>query len=180
MTVRQVYDFLLLRGKRRGQPSQALRQNDCLQAVDGFLEIVVDQNVVVLVVVLNLATGAAAVDPYLAYAPTNANTLEVPVVASHVGITTANPRLSYVIQSFDNVGALGSDAILTPASFNAFNNAISTAAFASLPPGGSAAVPITIDRGEFARTPALGVMVVSTENTTHEQSQALLLRIGGD
>jgi minor extracellular serine protease Vpr len=132
------------------------------------------------VVVLNLATGAAAVDPYLAYAPTNANTLEVPVVASHVGITTANPRFSYVIQSFDNVGALGSDAILTPASFNAFNNAISTAAFASLPPGSTAAVPITIDRGEFARTPALGVMVVSTENTTHEQSQALLLRIGED
>ncbi|TLY96589.1 MAG: peptidase S8 and S53 subtilisin kexin sedolisin [Gammaproteobacteria bacterium] len=86
------------------------------------------------VIVVNLATGAAAGEPYLAYAPTNANTLLVPVVASDVGVT----------------------------------------------PGGSVAVPITIDRAEFAQTPALGVMVVSTENTTHEQSQALLLRIGGD
>ena len=132
------------------------------------------------VIVVNLATGAAAGEPYLAYAPTNANTLLVPVVASDVGVTAANPRFSYVIQSFDIVGALGSDSIPTPASFNAFNNAISTAAFASLPPGGSVAVPITIDRAEFARTPALGVMVVSTENATQGQSQALLLRIGGD
>jgi len=132
------------------------------------------------VVVLDLAKGTAVLEPFLAYAPTNANTLLVPVVASDVRITAGTPRFSYVIQSFDNVGALGSDAILTPASFNAFNNAISTAAFASLPPGSTAAVPITLDRGEFAQTPALGVMVVSTENTTHEQSQALLLRIGGD
>jgi subtilisin family serine protease len=132
------------------------------------------------VIVLNLATGAAAVEPFLAYAPTDANTLLVPVVASHVGVTAGNPRFSYLIQSFDHVGALGSDAILTPASFNAFNNAISTAAFASLPPGGAAAVPITIDRAEFAKTAALGVMVVSTENTTDEQRQALLLRLGDD
>ncbi len=132
------------------------------------------------VIVLNLATGAAAVEPFLAYAPTDANTLLVPVVASDVGVAAGNPRFSYVIQSFDHVGALGSDAILTPASFNAFNNAISTAASASLPPGGAAAVPITIDRAEFAKTPALGVMVVSTENTTDEQRQALLLRLGDD
>lgn len=132
------------------------------------------------VLVVNLATRAAVVEPFLAYAPTNANTLLVPVVASDVGIIATNPRLSYVIQSFDNVGTQTGDAILTPASFNAFNNAISTAAFASLQPGDAVAVPITIDRAEFAKTPALGVMVVSTENTTDEQRQALLLRIGGD
>jgi hypothetical protein len=132
------------------------------------------------VLVVNLATRGAVVEPFLAYAPTNANTLLVPVVASDVGIIATNPRLSYVIQSFDKVGSQTGDAILTPASFNAFNNAISTAAFASLQPGGAVAVPITIDRAEFAKTPALGVMVVSTENTTDEQRQALLLRIGGD
>src|SRR5207248_1358745 len=71
------------------------------------------------VIVVNLATGAAAGEPYLAYAPTNANTLLVPVVASDVGVTAANPRFSYVIQSFDIVGALGSDSIPTPASFHA-------------------------------------------------------------
>ncbi|TLY64806.1 MAG: peptidase S8 and S53 subtilisin kexin sedolisin [Gammaproteobacteria bacterium] len=134
----------------------------------------------VAVVVLNLATNAASLEPLLAYAPTDANTLLVPVVAGDVGITASNPRLSYVIQSFDNVGSQPGDALLTPARFNAFNNAISTAAFATLTPRATAAVPITIDRAEFRKTPALGVMVVSTENTTGGSRQALLLPIGGD
>jgi hypothetical protein len=38
-------------------------------------------------------------------------------------------------------------------------------------------VPFAIDRKEFARTPALGAMVVSLENVTKENEQALLLRL---
>jgi len=132
------------------------------------------------VVVLNLATNTTVLEPFFANAPTDANTLLVPVVASAVGITASHPRLSYVVQSFDIIGALGSDAILTPARFNAFHNAISTAAFATLAPRTTASVPITVDRREFRRTPALGVMVVSTENTTSGSRQALLLPIGSD
>ena len=132
------------------------------------------------VFVFNLATKKGSVEPFLAYAPTNGDTLLVPVVASDAGITPSNPRFSYVIESLDRVGSLGSDAILTPVSFNAFTNSISTSAFVSLAPGQQAGVPVSIDRAEFARTPSLGVMVVAIENASAEGMQALLVPLGGD
>ena len=38
-------------------------------------------------------------------------------------------------------------------------------------------MPISIDRAEFALTPALGVMVVSLDNFAEDNNQALLLRL---
>jgi hypothetical protein len=42
----------------------------------------------------------------------------------------------------------------------------------------SASVPMSIDQKEFARTPALGAMVVSLDNMTKDNEQALLLHLG--
>jgi minor extracellular serine protease Vpr len=118
---------------------------------------------------------------FLATAPTDGNTVLMPLVAADVGITTSNPRFSYVAQTTDLLSG-NIDTITTPARFNAFNNSISTGAFDLLPPGASASEPISIDPTEFALTPALGAMVVSLENMTKENRQALLLRLhgGGD
>jgi minor extracellular serine protease Vpr len=132
------------------------------------------------VAVVNLSTHAAALEPFIAYAPANGDTLLIPVVASDVGVTAANPRFSYFVESFDHVGSLGSDGIFAPASFNAFNNSISTSAFATVAPGQAVGVPVSIDRTEFQLTPSLGVMVVSIENANDEGRQALLLPVGGD
>jgi hypothetical protein len=85
------------------------------------------------------------------------------VVASDIGATAANPRFAYSAQSFDLLGT-ASDAIAGPAQFNAFNNSISTAAFATVAPHGTAKVPLTLDPAEFKLTPALGVMIVALEN----------------
>jgi minor extracellular serine protease Vpr len=139
-----------------------------------------------VVAVFDLSTNPpSGVLEFLATAPTDGTTVLMPLVAADVGVTTSNPRFSYVAQTSDPFLTGNSDAITTPASFNAFNNAISTGAFALLPPGASASEPITIDRTEFALTPALGAMVVSLENLTKENRQALLLRLqrggeGGD
>jgi minor extracellular serine protease Vpr len=127
------------------------------------------------VAVFNLATGNGVLE-FLAVAPTDGSTILLPLVAADVGITSANPRFTYTAQTFD--GTTGNvDAITTAAGFNAFNNAISTGAFVALAPGASASVPIAIDRKEFAITPALGTMVVSLENLTKPNEQALLLRL---
>src|ERR1700728_213749 len=57
MAVRLFHDFRLAWGTWLARPQQAFRQNDRLQALDRFLEIVVNQNIVVLVIVSNLTSG---------------------------------------------------------------------------------------------------------------------------
>jgi minor extracellular serine protease Vpr len=134
-----------------------------------------------VVAVFDLSTNPPSfvdVEPFAATAPTDGTAVLIPLVAAHVGITTSSPRFSYVAQTTDTLTG-NTDTITTPARFNAFNNSISTGAFDLLPPGASASETITIDRTEFALTPALGVMVVSLENLTKENRQALLLRLSG-
>jgi hypothetical protein len=131
-----------------------------------------------VVVVFNLTTGGG-VAKFLATAPTDGSTLLLPLVAADAGITAANPRFSYIVQVTD-IPSGNFDAITTAASFNAFNSSISTGAFVTLPPGTSTSVPLSIDRTEFRKTPALGQMVVSLENRARGEeggSQALLLSL---
>jgi subtilisin family serine protease len=131
-----------------------------------------------VVAVFNLKTGSGVLE-FLATAPTDGTTVLLPLIAADVGITSANPRFSYTAQTADlTTGNV--DTIPTAAGFNAFNNAISTGAFVPLAPGASASVPMAVNRTEFALTPALGAMVVSLENVTKENEQALLLRLGDD
>ena len=127
------------------------------------------------VAVFNISTGAGVLE-FLATAPTDGTTVLMPLVAADAGVTSSNPRFSYFAQTFDLLTG-NTDAITTAASFNAFSNSISTGAFAVLAPGTNASVPISIDRTEFAITPALGEMVVSLENLARENRQALLLPI---
>jgi len=134
------------------------------------------------VAVFNLATTPpSGVLEFLSTAPTDGNTVLMPLVAADVGVTTSNPRFSYVAQTADLLTG-NVDTITTAVKFNAFNNSISTGAFDLLPPETSTSELIFIDRTEFALTPALGAMVVSLENMTKENRQALLLRLrgGGD
>jgi minor extracellular serine protease Vpr len=146
-----------------------------VEAVDLGLLTTGSFNGELVVAVFNLATGSGVLE-FFATAPTDGSTVLLPLVAADVGITGANPRFSYTAQTFDLTTGIG-DAITTAAGFNAFNNAISTGAYVALAPGASASVPIAIDRKEFAITPALGAMVVSLENLTKENEQALLLRL---
>ena len=127
------------------------------------------------VAVFNLATNAGVLE-FLATAPTDGSTVLMPLLAADVGVTSSNPRFSYFAQTSDLLTG-NADVTTTVASFNAFNNSISTGAFAVLAPGGNASVPISIDRTEFAITPALGEMVVSLENLNREHRQALLLPV---
>jgi len=125
------------------------------------------------VAVFNLATGSGVLE-FLATAPTDGTTVLMPVVAADAGITATHPRFSYTAQTADLLTG-NVDAITTGARFNAYNSSISTGAFATLPRGTSASVPLSINRTEFRRTPALGQMVVSLENPTSGGSEALLL-----
>src|SRR5712664_2164319 len=122
---------------------------------------------------------------FAATAPTNESTILMPIVAADVGVKASSPRFAYAAQGFDGFTGdfdfLGENADGTVAAnagrFNAFNNAVSTGAFAVVGPRSSASVPLTIDAAEFAATPALGVMVVGIENFSGG-AEAHLLRFG--
>jgi subtilisin family serine protease len=122
---------------------------------------------------------------FAATAPTNESTILMPIVAADVGIKASSPRFAYAAQGFDgftgDLDFLGENADGTAAAdagrFNAFNNAVSTGAFAVVGPRSRASVPLTISPTEFAATPALGVMVVGIENFSG-RAEANLLRFG--
>jgi len=126
-------------------------------------------------VLINLKTGAALIR-FLADAPTDGSTVLLPVLASDLGITAANPRLTYSAQVFNLLD--GSAAALPgTASFNAFTPAVSNAMFVPVAPNATATVPVTVDPVEFAKTPALGVMVVIEDNRAGAP-QARLIEAG--
>src|SRR5262249_10826918 len=126
--------------------------------------------------VFDLTTGAGSLE-FLATAPTDGSTILMPIVAADAGITSANPRFSYVAQTTDQL-TNSVDVIATPAKFNAFSSAISNGDFEVLAPCACVNLPLTIDRREFRATPALGQLVISLENANRGGSQALLVPLG--
>jgi hypothetical protein len=78
------------------------------------------------------------------------------------------------VNAFDSTGA--EESVAGTAAFNAFAPAISNAMFVAVPPNGAADVPVTVNKAEFRKTPALGFMVV-TEDNASGGSQANLLKL---
>lgn len=116
---------------------------------------------------------------------TDGSTILAVVRAADMGITVKNPRFTYV--EVDGVDLTTGKADVLPggsAGFNVFASSISTAGGDVVAPGASITVPLSIDPAEWARTPALGVMVVGMDNPNHgeEARQAQLLRVspGGE
>jgi hypothetical protein len=104
--------------------------------------------------------------------------MTVPVLFSQVGLTAANPRLTYWVDSFgltDNT----SDTT-AKARFNPFSPAVSTGMFDTIAPGASMNEPLSINFAELVQTPALGWMVVTHENASGKPEAQLIGAKGND
>src|SRR6185436_4508550 len=112
--------------------------------------------------IFNVATGTIAVN-FTTVASTDSSTMLLPVLASSLGVTTANPRFTYSVTGFDFFGD-GSDELPGTASFNAFQSAITTGDFVSVAPNATVSVPVAINKAEAAITPPLGYMIVTQDN----------------
>jgi minor extracellular serine protease Vpr len=112
-------------------------------------------------VVVNARTGAIINPVRFADVATDNSTLTLAVTASQLGLSPTNPRFSYqaFAANFDGVEKVGGTA-----KFNAFTPAISTGQFVTVPPNGTATVPVSINTAEWAITKPLGIMVVSQDN----------------
>jgi minor extracellular serine protease Vpr len=131
------------------------------------------------VFVLTLATGEFRSNGFLAQAPTDSSTVLLPFYSTDLCRTgapcfsTASPRMAYQVVGFD----LYSNAFSAPPGvgrYNPFTPAISQGDFFTLAPNATASSAVTINTAEWAFTPALGVMVVSTDNASGASEAATL------
>jgi minor extracellular serine protease Vpr len=112
-------------------------------------------------IVVNARTNAIVGPARFADVATDNTTLLLAVTASQLGLSPTNPRFSYQAFAFNFEGG---EQVGGTAKFNAFTPAISTGQFVSVPPNGTATVPVSINTAEWAITKPLGIMVVSQDN----------------
>jgi len=129
--------------------------------------------------------SAGASTSFLASAPSNSSTELLPVRTSQLCRTgepclskTASPRFTYHAFGFD-LFTDGVDVVNGVAKFNTWSPAISQGDFVPVAPGGTASSAVSINPAEWANTPALGVMVVGTDNKAGaDEAQLLPLTLG--
>jgi minor extracellular serine protease Vpr len=122
--------------------------------------------------VIDLATGDASVF-FLADAPSDSSTVLLPFLTRQTDISASQPSFSYTAASFSLEGA-GVDEVEGTAKYNAYSPSISQGQFATVAPGRSTKVAVTVNNAEWAKTPALGVMVVVVDNASGANEARLL------
>jgi subtilisin family serine protease len=120
--------------------------------------------------------SGALIDAFLADAPMNGSVIELPALASDMGITSASPAFSYSITAFD-LGFGTIDAVPGSGKFNAFAPSVSNGQFVSLAKNASAVLPVSVDKALQLTAPALGWMIVSLDNR-NGAPQAALIPVG--
>jgi hypothetical protein len=119
----------------------------------------------------NISTGNL-VDAFLADAPMNGSTIELPALASDLGLLqkAAKPTtFRYWVNAFSNVPG-GIVDTTGSALFDPFHPPVSSGVLntdgtpTAVPAGGSASLPLTIDKSQQAKTPALGWLVASVDD----------------
>jgi minor extracellular serine protease Vpr len=120
--------------------------------------------------VYSLRSGQiSSLNPANTFAPNDSSSVALVIIGSQLCragqpcLNAANPRFTYSIVSFDIFGT-AIDVVPGVASFNAYSPSISTGDYLTVAPGASASTTITINPTEWAKTPALGVMILATDN----------------
>jgi minor extracellular serine protease Vpr len=121
--------------------------------------------------VINVATGAI-VDAYRADAPMNGTTIELPALASEIGLSSAKVNsgakatsaMTYAANSFSELSS-GTDTT-SAASIDVFDPPVSSGDFATLAPnGGTASMTLTLSK-HIKQNPALGWLVASVDDAS--------------
>jgi subtilisin family serine protease len=113
---------------------------------------------------------------FYADAPMNGSVIELPAIASEIGVTSGSPTFTYSITGFDLITG-NVDAVPGTAAYNAFTPSLSNGQVVSLAPRASATLPISVTLNRQKATPALGWMIVSLDNA-NGAAQAALIPVG--
>jgi len=101
------------------------------------------------------------VDAWIADGPANGSTMLLPLLASDIGLTTADGRFRYGAAGF----SVEDDALVDPvagkAEFDAFDPTIATGQFVEIAPGEGASIPVWV---ADAGTKSKGWMIVTLDD----------------
>lgn len=153
--------------------------NWVLAAIDEGLAIEGRYNGFYLTLLCDLPKALHCHEEDWARAPLNGSTILMLTSIADLGLTAANPRLTYSAMSFDTRGDRGgvSDTVAGPAMFNAFTPAISTGQFTyNVAVGATVTATVSINPDEWEETPAKGLMIVTADNRSGA-AQAQLIRL---
>jgi minor extracellular serine protease Vpr len=103
------------------------------------------------------------IDAWYAEAPMNGSVVELPVLGSDIGLSSASGKFSYTVTGYSIVPGTFIDTTGT-ASYDPYNPAVNTGQFLDLAPGGSGSIPLSLDAGAQAVTPALGWISVNLDD----------------
>jgi minor extracellular serine protease Vpr len=124
---------------------------------------------------IEVSTGNI-VDAFFADAPMNGTIIELPTLASDLGLSQktnppakhsghAREKFSYSVNAFSIVPGTFVDTTGS-ATFTPFDPAVSSGDFATLAPGASTTIPLTIDKEQQHKTHALGWLIVSVDDAS--------------
>jgi len=103
------------------------------------------------------------VGAWVATAPMNGSTIELPALASELGLDGSSHEFDYSVTSFSIVpgGLVDTTGV---AKFRSHRPPVSTGAFLELNPGETESTTLTVDRPQLARSPVLGWLAVSLDD----------------
>jgi minor extracellular serine protease Vpr len=115
---------------------------------------------------LDVSTGNI-VDAFLADAPMNGSTIELPTLASDLGLSqqggSKKQEFSYTVNAFSVVPGTFVDTTGT-GRFNPFDPAVSSGDFAVVPAGGAASLPLSVHKSQLQIQSPLGWLVASVDD----------------
>ena len=111
----------------------------------------------------DLATGDL-VDVWAAPAPANGSTIELPVLASSLGLTAASEPITVTAEGFTTLYDAPGDEVNGTASFNPFQPVVSQGDFVSLNPGQTKSIPVQVDSTQLASQTSAGWLVVNLDD----------------
>jgi len=120
---------------------------------------------------INVSTGKV-VAAFTADAPMNGSTIELPTLASKLGLsqradgvgTVKKQGFTYSVNAFSIVRGSPADRVTTTATVNPFSPSVSSGDFATLAAGGSTSFTLAVDTDQQKAQPALGWLVASVDN----------------
>jgi subtilisin family serine protease len=102
------------------------------------------------------------VDAWVADAPMNTSTMELPTLASEIGLSAAHPSFTYGLTAFDLENGAVDPA--GTAEFDVWSPAVSTGAFETVDPGDSARIDLAYRQGAVSSSKVKGWMVVPLDD----------------